>query len=84
LVDLWFEKNARFLYVIIFKNVKTTAVLKLRCLEQGLLAAAAEVCRACGICGGQIVAGLGFLRVFRFPLPILIAPAAPHSLRRTL
>jgi hypothetical protein len=29
--------------------------------------------RSCGICGA------GFLRVCRFPLPILIPPTAPHS-----
>jgi hypothetical protein len=33
----------------------------------------------CGICGGQSGAGTGFLRVLRFPLPILIPPIAPHS-----
>jgi hypothetical protein len=31
-----------------------------------------------GICGGQSVTGAGFLRIFRFPLP-LIPPTAPHS-----
>jgi hypothetical protein len=35
--------------------------------------------RSCGICDGQCVTGAGFLRVLRFPLPILIAPTAPHS-----
>jgi hypothetical protein len=34
---------------------------------------------SCGICGGQSVTGAGFLRVLRFPLPILIPPTAPHS-----
>jgi hypothetical protein len=34
--------------------------------------------RSCGICGGQSDIGEGFLRVFRFPLPI-IPPTAPHS-----
>jgi hypothetical protein len=32
-----------------------------------------------GICGGQNGAGAGFLRVFRFPLPIFIPPIAPQS-----
>jgi hypothetical protein len=32
------------------------------------------------ICGGQSGTGVGFLRVLRFPLPILIPPTAPHSL----
>jgi hypothetical protein len=35
--------------------------------------------RSCGICGGQSGPGAGFLRVLRFPLPILIPPTAPHS-----
>jgi hypothetical protein len=30
-----------------------------------------------GICGGQIGAGAGFLRVLRFPLPIFIPPNFP-------
>jgi hypothetical protein len=32
-----------------------------------------------GICGGQSGTGAGFLRVLRFPLPILIPPTNPHS-----
>jgi hypothetical protein len=32
-----------------------------------------------GICGGQNGTRAGFLRVFRFSLPILIPPTAPHS-----
>jgi hypothetical protein len=35
--------------------------------------------RSCGICGGQSGTGAHFLRVLRFPLPILIPPTAPHS-----
>jgi hypothetical protein len=35
--------------------------------------------RSCGICGGQRGTGIGFLRVLRFPLPVLIPPTAPHS-----
>jgi hypothetical protein len=35
--------------------------------------------RSCGICGGQSGAGVGFLRVLRFPLPIFIPPIAPQS-----
>jgi hypothetical protein len=32
-----------------------------------------------GICGGQSGAGVGFLRVLRFPLPIFIPPISPSS-----
>jgi hypothetical protein len=35
--------------------------------------------RSCEICGGQGATGAGFLRVRRFPLPILIPPTATHS-----
>jgi hypothetical protein len=35
--------------------------------------------RSCGICGGPSGTGAGFLRVLRFPLPILIPPTTPHS-----
>jgi hypothetical protein len=34
---------------------------------------------ASGICGEQSVAGTGFLRVLRFPLPIFIPPNSPSS-----
>jgi hypothetical protein len=35
--------------------------------------------RSYGFRGGQSGTGAGFLRVLRFPLPILIPPTAPHS-----
>jgi hypothetical protein len=35
--------------------------------------------RSCGICDRQSGTGAGFLRVIRFPLPILIPPTALHS-----
>jgi hypothetical protein len=35
--------------------------------------------RSCGICGRQSGAGVGFLRVLRFPLPILISPNSASS-----
>jgi hypothetical protein len=35
--------------------------------------------RSCGICDEQSGTGAGFLRVLRFPLPILISPTTPHS-----
>jgi hypothetical protein len=41
-------------------------------------AARVHVPAACGICGGQSGTGAGFLRVLRFPLPI-IPPISPSS-----
>jgi hypothetical protein len=38
-------------------------------------AARVRVRAACGICGGQSGTGPGFLRVLRFPLPIVILPS---------
>jgi hypothetical protein len=35
--------------------------------------------RSCGICGKRSGTGAIFLRVLRFPLPILIPPTTPHS-----
>jgi hypothetical protein len=34
---------------------------------------------SCGICGGQSGAGVGFLRVFQFTLPIFIPPVSQQS-----
>jgi hypothetical protein len=41
-------------------------------------AARVRVRAGCGVCGGQSGTGAGFLRVFRFPLPI-IPPISPLS-----
>jgi hypothetical protein len=35
--------------------------------------------KSCSICGGLSGSGVDFLRVLRFPLPILIPPTASHS-----
>jgi hypothetical protein len=43
-----------------------------------IAAARARVRAACGVCGGQSGTGAGFLRVLRFPLPI-IPPISPSS-----
>jgi hypothetical protein len=51
-------------------------------ISRGLPTRAARVraqVKSCSICSGQSGVGAGFLRVFRFPLPILIPPSAPHS-----
>jgi hypothetical protein len=42
-------------------------------------AARVRVRASCGICGGQSGTGAGFLRVLRFPLPIIIPPISPSS-----
>jgi hypothetical protein len=34
---------------------------------------------SCGTCGGRNGIRVRFLRVFLFPLPIVIPPTAPHS-----
>jgi hypothetical protein len=41
-------------------------------------AARVRIRAACGVCGGQTGTGAGFLRVLRFPLPI-IPPISPLS-----
>jgi hypothetical protein len=51
-------------------------------VSRWLLTASAKVraqVTSCGICDGQSGNGAGFLRVLRFPLPILITPTAPRS-----
>jgi hypothetical protein len=42
-------------------------------------AARVRVRAACGVCGGQSGTGAGFLRVLRFPLPIIIPPISTSS-----
>jgi hypothetical protein len=51
-------------------------------VSRGLSTAAARVRsqeRSCGISGGQGGTGTCFLRIIRFPLPILIPLTVPHS-----
>jgi hypothetical protein len=43
------------------------------------VAARVRVRAAFGVCGGQSGTGVGFLRVLRFPLPIIIPPISPSS-----
>jgi hypothetical protein len=48
-------------------------------LEPATFRLVASQVRPYGICGGQCGTGAGFLRLLRFPLPILTPPTAPHS-----
>jgi hypothetical protein len=77
-------KWINFLHLIFFN--KAVIFMKGRAIAQAisrlLPTAAARVrsqVRSCGICGGLIGAGAVFLRVLRFPLPVLMPPSAPHS-----
>jgi hypothetical protein len=63
------------------RNFKDSRAI-VQAVSRRLPTAAARVrtqVRSCGICGRQSDTGLGFLRVFRFPLPVLIPSTAPQS-----
>jgi hypothetical protein len=76
-VEPWF---LRFLFcrLVTLKSQlgRTVAEAVSRCLPTA--AAWVRVRAACGICGGQSGAGTGFLRLLRFPLPIIISPVSPY------
>jgi hypothetical protein len=57
---------------------RTTAQVVSRRLPTAAFRVLSQV-KKCGICGGQIGIGAGFLRILPFPLPIFIPPTAPHS-----
>jgi hypothetical protein len=70
------------------QHIITSTVFKLeaygraiaQAVSRWLPSAAARVrsqVMSCGICGGKRGTGAVFLRVLRFPLPILIPPTAP-------
>jgi hypothetical protein len=61
-------------YMLIFTFVIAQAVSR----WLPTVAARVRVRAACGVCGGQSGIGAGFLRVLRFPLPI-IPPISPSS-----
>jgi hypothetical protein len=64
----------------VFEQAKTVT-LTYQAVRRWLPTAAARVrVRAArGVCGGQSGSGAGFLRVLRFPLPIIIPPISPSS-----
>jgi hypothetical protein len=80
-------RRLEFLQNIIFR--KLVSVIKCKrnlggaiaqAVSRWLPTAAARVrsqVRSCGTFGGQSGTGAGFLRVLRFPMPILIPPTAP-------
>jgi hypothetical protein len=85
-VEWIFTKFGNFINVCPYRFWLTIGVLG-RAIAQAVIrrlpTAVAPVrtqVRSCGICGGQSGTGAGFLRVLRFPLPILISPNTPHSL----
>jgi hypothetical protein len=63
--------------VLICMTVARTDRLEGRAVAQAVIrwlptaAARVRVRAACGVCGGQSDTGAGFLRVLRFPLPII-------------
>jgi hypothetical protein len=83
-VTLTFEYSLIFHGVIITKIIYTSkdgraiAQAVSRRLPTAVAGVRAQV-SLCGICGRQSGAGVGFLRVFRFPLPIFIPPISPQS-----
>jgi hypothetical protein len=77
-----FLANRETAFSLNIKSIKTWDRAIAQAVSRRVPTAAAHVraqVRSCGIFGGQIGNPVGFLRVFRFPLPILITPTAPHS-----
>jgi hypothetical protein len=87
-----YRRREQRIFVSVSFYLRLKIVRRFRTLSKGraiaqavsrrLLTAAARV-RAqvwsCGSFGGQSDTGAGFLRVLRFPLPVLIPPSAPYS-----
>jgi hypothetical protein len=68
------------LYAIVIGEPKgKKARLRLECRLPTAAARVRAQVRSCGIYGGRSGTGADFLRVLRFPLPIVIPPTAPHS-----
>jgi hypothetical protein len=69
-------QRTMFKYRVIFNLGRAIAHAVSRWLPTAAVQVRSQV-RSCGICGGESGTGEGFLRVLRFPLPILIPPTAP-------
>jgi hypothetical protein len=72
------ENVAIFIKTVILNAGRAIAQAVSRRLPTSAVRVRVQV-RSCGICGGQSGTGAGYLRVLRFPLPILITPTAPQS-----
>jgi hypothetical protein len=79
-IILAFQLNCNVLGISIDCHVPDSAIAQ--AVSRRLPTATARVrvrVRSCGIFGRQSSFGTGFLRAFRFPLPILILPTSSHS-----
>jgi hypothetical protein len=76
--------NAECMDLCLCLSQKRATIFQIRALAQAIrrwlptAAARVRLRAACGVCGGQSVTGADFLRVLRFPLPI-IPPISPSS-----
>jgi hypothetical protein len=68
-----------FLKLRLLKCLIGRAVAQAVSLWLPTAAARVRVWAACGVCGGQSGNVAGFLRVLRFPLPVIIPPTFPSS-----
>jgi hypothetical protein len=71
-------KTNLFIFNLLFYIPQGRAVAQAVSRWLPTAAARVRVWVACGVCGGQRGTGAGFLRVLRFPLPI-IPPISPSS-----
>jgi hypothetical protein len=77
-IEAWFFSRLACRLVAISTTVRATAQAVSRRLPTVTARVRSQV-TSCDICCGQSGTGAGFLRVLRFPLPILIPPTTPHS-----
>jgi hypothetical protein len=76
--ELLYKKQKPILFIIYLLPKLGRAVAQAVSRWLPTAAARVRVRAACGVCGGQSGTGGGFLRVLRFPLPI-IPPISPLS-----
>jgi hypothetical protein len=74
-----------FFFIIVLVVVSVLSAFQGRVVAQAVsrwlptAAARVRVLAACGVCGGQRDTRAGFLRVLRFPLPVIIPPISRSS-----